>query len=328
MVTSRLLEPLAAALMAAGPGYLPERASSVAGGVDRVFGFIFWLSLFFLALILALTALFVLRYRVRPGRTEPEPSPSQHGRLELLWSSIPLVLVMVIFAISTAAWLGMIEPEPGTDPLRVQVTGRRWSWWFDHPGGKGAAELHLVAGRPTDLTLASTDVIHSLYLPDFRLKQDAVPGRFTRMAFTPILAGTFPIYCAEYCGTDHSRMTTSAVVHPDQASFDAWAREGAGEALSLVEVGRKVAAAKGCLACHSVDGTPRVGTTFKGLWGREEKLASGGSVRVDENYLRESVLKPGAKVVAGFANVMPPVPLEERELQGFIAYLQTLGSAP
>jgi len=327
-VTSGLLEPLAAALLAAGPGYMPERASSVAGEVDRVFGFIFWLSLFFLALILALTVLFVLRYRARPGRTEPEPSPSQHTRLELLWSGIPLVLVMVIFAVSTAAWLRMVEPETGKDALRVQVTGRKWSWWFDHPGGKGAPELHLVLGRPTELTLASTDVIHSLYLPDFRLKQDAVPGRFTRMAFTPILAGTFPILCAEYCGTDHSRMTTSAVVHPDQASFDAWAREGAAQALSLAELGRKVTAARGCLACHSLDGTPRVGPSFKGLWGREEKLADGTSVRVDENYLRESVLKPGAKVVAGFANVMPPVPLEERELQALIAYLQTLGNAP
>ena len=208
------------------------------------------------------------------------------------------------------------------------MTGRKWSWWFDHPGGRGAPELHLVVGRPTVLALASTDVIHSLYLPDFRLKQDAVPGRFTRMAFTPTLAGTFPVLCAEYCGTDHSRMVTTAVVHPDQASFDAWAREGAAEALSLVEVGKKVAAAKGCLACHSVDGTPRVGPSFKGLWGREEKLADGTTVKVDENYLRESILKPGAKVVAGFANVMPPVPLEERELQGFIAYLQTLGRAP
>jgi cytochrome c oxidase subunit 2 len=324
----RLLEPLAPALLAAGPGYLPQRASSVAAEVDRVFGFIFWLSLFFLGLILALTVVFVARYRARPGRTEPEPSPSSHSRLELLWSGIPLLLVLVVFALSTVAWLRMVEPEPAANPLRVQVTGRKWSWWFDHPGGRGAPELHLVAGRPTELTLASTDVIHSLYLPDFRLKQDAVPGRFTRMAFTPILAGTFPILCAEYCGTDHSRMAASAVVHPDQASFDAWARQGSAEALSLVDLGKKLVAAKGCFACHSVDGTPRVGPSFKGLWGREEKLADGTSVRVDENYLRESVLKPGAKVVAGFANVMPPVPLEERELQGFIAYLQTLGNAP
>lgn len=309
-------------------GYLPERASSVAEGVDRIFGFIFWLSAFFLALILALTVLFVARYRKRPSRTEPEPSPSQNLRLELVWSAIPLALVMVVFAVSTRTYFRMSEPEGGGPPLRIQVTARRWSWWFDHPGGKGAGDLHLVAGRPTELVMVSTDVIHSLYLPDFRLKQDAVPGRFTRLAFKPILPGRFTITCAEFCGTDHSRMTAQAVVHPDQASFDAWAREGTQAAATLADVGKAVYAAKGCIACHSLDGTPRVGPTFKNLWGKEEKLADGTSVRVDEEYVRESVLKPGAKVVAGFANVMPPVPLDEREMQGVAAWLQTLRDGP
>ena len=116
-----------------------------------------------------------------------------------------------------------------------------------------------MKGRPTELVLASTDVIHSLYLPDFRLKQDAVPGRFTRMAFTPTLPGSFPIVCAEFCGTDHSRMGAVAVVHPDQASFDAWSREGNEAVASLAEAGQRVATAKGCLACHSLDGSRRVG---------------------------------------------------------------------
>jgi len=309
-------------------GYLPERASSVAGDVDRVFGFIFWLSAFFLALILALTVLFVARYRRRPSRTEPEPSPSQHMGLELVWSAIPLALVVVIFAVSTRTYFRMIEPEPGGQALRVQVTARRWSWWFEHPGGKGAGDLHLVAGRPTELVMVSTDVIHSLYLPDFRLKQDVVPGRFTKLHFKPILPGSFTLTCAEFCGTDHSRMTAKAVVHPDQASFDAWAREGVQPAASLADVGRALYAAKGCIACHSLDGTPRVGPTFKNLWGKEEKLADGATARVDEEYLRESILKPGAKVVAGFANVMPPVPLDEREMQGLAAWLQTLRDSP
>ena len=309
-------------------GFLPERASSVAEGVDQVFGLIFWLSAFFLALIVALTVLFVVRYRRRPTRTEPEPSPSHDLRLELVWSGIPLALVFAIFAVSTRAYLRMTAPEPGPEAMRVQVTARRWSWWFEHPGGKGASDLHLVAGRPAALVMVSTDVIHSLYLPDFRLKQDVVPGRFTRLHLTPILAGTFPITCAEFCGTDHSRMTAKAVVHPDQASFDAWAREGAQPAASLADVGRALYASKGCIACHSLDGTPRVGPTFKNLWGKDEKLADGTSARVDEEYLRESILKPGAKVVAGFANVMPPVPLDEREMQGLAAWLQTLRDGP
>jgi len=307
---------------------MPERASSVAGRVDWVFGFIFWLSAFFLALIVVVTVVFVVRYRKRASRLEPEPSPSHDMRLELIWTGIPLALVFVIFAVSTKTYSAMTKLGPGAAPLRIQVTARKWSWWFDHPNGKGAGELHLVAGRPTELVMASADVIHSLYLPDFRLKQDVVPGRFTRMTFTPILPGTFPIVCAEFCGTDHSRMSTTAVVHPNQASFDAWAREGAAPAASLVELGKRVFLAKGCVGCHSPDGSPRVGPTFKNLWGKSEKLADGTAALVDEDYVRESILRPAARIAAGFANVMPPIPLEEREIQGLCAYLQSLQEGP
>jgi cytochrome c oxidase subunit 2 len=321
-------ERLTSALLLAGTGFMPERASSVAPGVDGVFAFIFWLSAFFLAVIVVLTVLFVVRYRVRPERRVPEPSPSHDTRLELLWSGIPLALVFVIFGVATKVYLDMSRQDAGASAHRVQVTARKWSWWFDHPGGKGAKELHLVVGRPTELLMASADVIHSLYLPDFRLKQDLVPGRFTRMVFTPSLAGTFPIVCAEFCGTNHSQMNARAVVHPDQASFDAWAREGLQPEASLVEVGKRVFDEKGCMTCHSVDGSPGVGPTARNMWGRMEKLADGTSVQVDENYVRESILKPSARVVSGFENVMPPIPLEEREIQGVVAYLQSLKEGP
>jgi cytochrome c oxidase subunit 2 len=321
---TELSQRILAAVAGAGPGYLPARASSVAEGVDRVFAFIFWVSAFFLAVIVLLTVVFVLRYRRRAARPHPEPSPSHDTRLELLWTAIPLALVGVMFVMSTRTYLEMTDPAPGAAPLRIQVTARKWSWWFDHPGGKGAAELHLVAGRPAELVMSATDVIHSLYVPEFRVKQDAVPGRFTRLTFTPTVAGSFPVLCTEYCGTDHSRMTTLAVVHPDQASFDAWAREGLMPDGSLVDLGKRVFTQKGCAACHSVDGTRRVGPTVQGIWNREEKLADGTTVLVDEEYLRESLMKPGAKVVAGFPNVMPPVPLEERDLKAIAAYLQTL----
>jgi cytochrome c oxidase subunit 2 len=148
------------------------------------------------------------------------------------------------------------------------------------------------------------------------------------MTFTPSAPGTYPILCTEYCGTDHSRMLASVVVHADQAAFDAWAREGMEPGESLVEIGRKVFAQRGCAACHSLDGSRRVGPTVKGLWGKEEKLADGTTVHVDEEYLRESILKPGAKVVAGFPNVMPPSALPERDLKGIVAYLQSLKETP
>ncbi len=316
--------PLAADLVpGVGPGVLPARASSVAAGVDHVFWFVFWVSAFFLALIVFLTVLFVVRYRRRATRPEPEPSPSHDTRLELLWSAIPLAIAAALFTMSTRTYLQMTSAATG-EALRVQVTARKWSWWFDHPGGRGAPELHVVAGRPAELVLASSDVIHSLYVPDFRLKQDAVPGRYTRMTFTPTTAGQFPIVCAEYCGTDHSRMAASVVVHPDQASFDAWQRAGAAPEGSLVELGRRVFAQKGCVGCHSLDGSRRVGPSVKGIWQKEEKLADGAVVRVDEDYVRESVLKPAAKVVAGYPNAMPPIPLEERELAALIALIQSL----
>ncbi len=309
-------------------GFMPERASSVAPGVDHMFAFIFWVSAFFLALIVALTVIFVWRYRARPSRPAPEPSPDHDTRLELVWSGIPLALVLVMFGASTKVYSRMTSPEPGAAPLEVKVTARKWAWRFDPPGGKGGTELHLVAGRPAELVLASTDVVHSLYVPEFRLKQDAVPGRYTRMAFTPTRPGTYSVLCAEYCGTNHSKMEAKVVVHPDQASWDAWAHEGVAPEESLVAVGRKAFDDNGCSGCHSVDGTPGVGPSLKGVWGKREKLVGGATVLVDENYVRESVLQPGAKIVDGFENVMPPIPLEERDLLGIIAYLQTLKEAP
>ncbi len=316
------------ALLLAGPGYLPERASSVAEGVDHVFGFIFWVSAVSLVLIVAVTVVFVLRYRASASRQAPEASPDHSTRLELTWSGIPLVLVLVMFGLSTKVYLEMTSNPPGQAPAQVKVTAKKWSWWFDHPDGMGAKDLHLVVDRPVELVLASIDVVHSLYVPQFRLKQDAVPGRYTRMNFTPTKAGTFPILCTEYCGTNHSQMLAEVVVHEDQASYDAWAAEGRSPTLSLVDQGHKVFDERGCTACHSEDGSEGLGPTVKGLWGKTEKLVGGGTAVVDENYVRESIVAPGKKIVAGYDDLMPPTPLEERDLLALIAYLQSLKEKP
>lgn len=320
----RLPDLLSATLVAAGPGYMPERASSVADGVDLVFNLLFWVSAFFLAVIVVMTTVFVIRYRARAGRTGPEPSPDHSTKLELVWTVIPLAIVLGLFALSTQVYLSMLDNPEGKDAQRVQVTGKKWSWWFDHDGGKGSKELHLVQGRTVVLTLASLDVIHSFYVPEFRVKMDAVPGRFTRLVVTPTKAGTYPVLCTEYCGTNHSTMTSVTVVHPDQASYDAWLKEGQGKEETLLQLGIRVFEEKGCSACHSVDGTAGIGPSLKGLWGKDEKLAGGGTAKVDENYVRESIVRPGAKIVAGYEDMMPPSPLEEREIQGIIAYMQSL----
>lgn len=318
------LDSLAGALLGAAPSYLPAPASSAAAELDALFWFVAWVCAFFLGLIIALVIAFVLKYRRRASRPEPEPSPDRATGLELLWTVIPLAIVIVMFAWSAQAYVKHVDRPSDPDALQVQVLGRRWSWWFDHPTGKGSPELHLVAGRTTELVMSSADVLHSFYVPEFRLKQDVVPGRFTRMTLTPTVAGTFQLLCTEYCGTRHSQMNALVVVHPDQASFDAWLREGRAPDDTLAALGQAVCLKRGCNACHTVSGARSVGPTFKGMWGRTEKLVGGGEARVDEAYVRESLLQPKVKLVEGFPPVMPPAPMEERELLGVIEYLKTL----
>ena len=234
----------------------------------------------------------------------------------------------------------MSSLEPGADAHRVQVTGRKWSWWFDHPGGKGSNELHLVAGRPTELVLGAVDVIHSLYVPEFRLKQDAVPGRYTQTWFTASRPGRHQVFCAEYCGLGHSAMLAE-IIAMEPAEYDAWMAEARrstvaaaqdspedvlAPATSLPEQGRRLAAEYGCFKCHTVDGTRHIGPTWLDLYRKVEKLQDGSSVVADEAYLTESMMDPAAKIVAGYQNVMPtfqgrvPAP----EIAAIVEFIKTL----
>jgi len=306
-----------------GAGALPQ-ASSIAADIDWVFDLIYWVCTFFLAIILGLCAVFVTKYR-RQRHRDAEKTSTHNGKLEALWSIIPLLLVFVIFGTSTAVYLRVIDTPKSSK--QVQVTARKWSWWFDHAEGKGSPQLHVVVGQPIELVMSSDDVIHSLFIPAFRVKQDVVPGRYTRLRFTAIEPGIYPIYCTEYCGRDHSAMRSEIVVHKDEADYKKWLERSAYEdSMPLAEVGKKVWETRGCKSCHSLDGSiPQGGgPSFKGAWGRTETLASGQSVVVDENYVRESIVNPRAKIVIGFGPVMPPTPLEEREIRGIIEFLKTL----
>lgn len=305
-------------------GWMPPQASRAAAGVDDVFIFIFWICAFFCTLILVLAGVFVVKYRAAKWR-EPEPSPSHHMGLELTWSIIPTVLILVIFGWSTNVWNNLMERTDSPDVRRINVTARKWSWWFDYPQGKGSSDLHVVKGEKVQLVMSSDDVLHSFYVPAFRAKQDIVPGRFTYLSFEAIEDGTYPVKCAEYCGTNHSLMLTSVVVHEDQAGYDKWAafNESTAE-MSLLDLGKLVYESRGCKACHSLDGAKLVGPTFKGMWAKESTFTDGTKGVIDAAYVRESIIEPKRKVVAGYAPVMPPAPLEAREIAGIAAFIESL----
>jgi cytochrome c oxidase subunit 2 len=213
----------------------------------------------------------------------------------------------------------------------VEVTGFQFGWRFDYPAyGVSSNDLYLPRGRQVLFKITSTDVIHSFWVPEFRIKQDAVPGRWTTLRVTPTEAGDFRIRCAEMCGYAHSAMFAPVVVvEPDQ--FEAWL---AGqevevkpvEEMTQVELGARLVEEQGCLSCHSVDGTELVGPTWLGLMGSERPLEGGGTVAADEAYLRRSILNPGEQVVAGYPNIMPGAYtfLSDEELNAIIEYIKSI----
>ncbi len=318
-------------LAAAGAGaaeratfWLPRQSSNLAAGVDRNWAIVFWISAFFLALVTLVMLAFVVRYRARPGHVV-RPSASHNTPLEVLWSVVPTILVAYLFWSGYEAYLDMATPPQ--DAYEVRVTGQKWNWLFTYPNGYVDSDLHVEVDRPTVLLMTSPDVIHSFYVPEFRVKRDVVPGRYSKLWFTALAPGEHDVFCAEYCGKDHSAMLAKVRVHP-RGEFDRWLDE-ASDFLSRMppaEAGQLLYAVRGCKQCHSVDGGAGTGPTFLGLYGSQERLASGDTVEVDESYVRESLLMPLARVTAGYDPVMPTYQgrLREEEIAAIIEYLKTL----
>ena len=307
-----------------GSVFFPQRATTEAAIVDQVFYFIFIVSVIFFALILGLMTFFIFKYRRREG-VGPEASPSHSTSLELVWTIIPTILVAVMFIWGFWGYMSMRQaPE---DSYEIQVLAKKWSWNFVYPNGHVEADLHVPMDQPIRLVMSSDDVIHSLYVPAFRLKMDVVPGRYTKTWFHATEPGEHQLYCAEYCGTQHSTMLAKVVVHP-RGEFEKWLEEAANflERMTPAEGGALLVQRRGCIQCHSVDGTARIGPTFKGVFGTSQPLASGENVTVDENYILESILEPMAKLRAGFQPVMPTYKgqLKDEEITAIIAYIKTL----
>jgi len=319
---------LPALLMAAAPEpsfWLPPQVSTSAGDVDRMFDFILWLSIFFLVLITGLMLYFVWKYRARKGHA-PMPSPSHNVKLELVWSVVPLLLVLYIFYEGFVGYLDLRTP-PGNG-YSVGVTAQKWNWQFAYPNGYIDASLHVPVNTPVNLTMASEDVLHSLFIPAFRVKMDVVPGRYTEMWFEATEPGTYPLYCTEYCGTKHSSMVAEVIVHPE-GEFEPWLEEASDfvERLPPVEAGEMLYKTRGCTQCHTIDGKDGIGPSFtKILIGQSRPLKDGSTVVYDKEYIRESIVEPQTKIAAGYESVMPTYQgrLKTKEIDVIFEYIKSL----
>jgi cytochrome c oxidase subunit 2 len=303
----------------------PAQASSVAGRVDALFLFLVLVSTFFATLIFVLVLYFAIRYR---RRSETEQPTSIHGdlRLELLWTLIPLGLVMIMFF--WGARLFVTLSYPPANALEIYAVGKQWMWKFQHPSGQREInELHVPLGQPVKLTMASEDVIHSFFVPAFRVKMDVVPGRYTTTWFEATRSGDYHLFCAEYCGTTHAGMIGRVVVLTP-ADYEQWLSGGASEE-SVEMTGERLFQQLGCHTCHRADTGAR-GPALEGVFGHQVQLQSGETITVDESYVRESILQPNAKIVAGYQPLMPTFQgqISEEGLLQIIAYIRSLGGVP
>jgi cytochrome c oxidase subunit 2 len=307
-----------------GSLWMPARASLTADYVDDLFYFILYLSIFFFVLIVATMLVFVFKYR---RKSETQKTSPLHGNrtLEVAWSLIPALLLIVIFVWGFRGFLAMNIPP--RNALEIRVTGQKWSWSFSYPKqGVVVPDLVVPVGRPVKLVMSSQDVIHSFFVPAFRIKKDVLPNRYTVAWFEPTETGEFHVFCTEYCGTGHSTMLSKVTVKSER-EFEEWISTGGGMAgLGGVEMGKQLVQSQGCVACHSVDGSKLLAPSLKGMFGKQEKLVGGEAISVDDNYIRESITDPALKVVEGFQPIMPTYKgrLKDVQIDAIIDYIKSL----
>jgi cytochrome c oxidase subunit 2 len=304
--------------------FFPTEASTVAGQVDLLLVALLALGVFFTIIIMALIVYFGIKYR-RGKQADRSNPPLGNTKMELGWVFGLLVLSAGAFVWATVIYFHMSTPPQ--DTMDIFVVGKQWMWKFQHQEGQREINvLHVPLGRPVRLIMTSEDVIHSFYVPAFRLKRDVLPGRYTYLWFQATKTGEFHLFCAEYCGTDHAKMTgTVIVMEPRQ--FQDWLG-GTQTVVSLSQAGEQLFQQFGCTSCHTA-GAAVLAPSLDGLFGSTVSLSDGGSVVADENYIRESLFFPQKKIVAGFDPIMPSYEgrLTEEQVLDLIAYIKSLGSS-
>lgn len=306
--------------------FMPTEGSDIATRVDNLYGFLIATSFISCAILIGGMVYFAVKYK-RKSDNDKVAYITHDTRLEVIWSVIPLIIFLVVFAWGWIIYHDMRKmPE---NALEIHVTGRQWAWMTEYKNGVKSSDIVVPVGRDIKIVLSAEDVLHSLYIPSFRVKQDAVPGRYTALWFKADKMGEFHVFCTEFCGTSHSGMITKLRV-VSQEDFDKWLiEESEVSLLPMAQRGAKVFQTRACASCHNVDNpVVKIGPSLQHAFGAERDLEGGEKVAMDDNYLRESILNSNAKIVKGFGprSAMPAFQgqLSEAELTALIEYIKTL----
>lgn len=301
--------------------WYPDQATTTAARVDLLLLFLVMICGAVGLLVAFLLIYFSVKYRRRPGEVGNPPKTESSRALEWFWTLTPFAIFIVMFFWGAEVYLDAYRPPD--DAITVYGIGRQWMWKFQHPEGQREINtLHVPLGRPVQVVLTSEDVIHSFFVPAFRIHMDVLPNRYTSLWFQPTRAGTYHLFCSQYCGTNHSGMIGTAVVM-EQADFERWLGSSAEGSLALQ--GRKVFLKYRCISCHSANENARA-PVLEALFGKPVRLSNGDTVTADEAYIHESILHPAAKIVAGWQNIMPTFQgqISEEEIYALIAFVRSL----
>ena len=312
--------------------YFPEQASTFAHKIDWLNKIVTDLSVFFTVAIVGAMIYFAVKYRRRNGVDHDTPNIEGSHLLEAIWTIVPTLVCIVIAALGYIYYDEMRTPP--ANAMTVSVNGQKWFWEFEYENGKKSRDLVVPVNEPVKLLMTSSDVLHSFFIPAMRVKTDVVPGQFTYQWFEAIKTGDYQVFCTEYCGTNHSSMLARLKVLP-KGEYDRWLNDKSEEeALARMdrkEIGGQIYNQKGCNACHSLDGSPRVGPSFLKVYGKKEKLQDGSEVTVDEQYIKTSIYEPNKQIVQGFAPAMPSYQgqITDDQVLSLVAFMKSLdGTQP